>query len=422
MKSKSVWLALAMAVAAPLAFHSGTDGAAVAQAQCNTFEETNQEVCGDFYEYWQRNGGLAQQGFPISTLMREVSPTDGKIYEVQYFERAVFEAHPENKPPHNVLLSLLGTHTYARKYPQGAPGQEPNTSPGSVLFRETGKRVGGRFLDYWQRNDGLAQQGFPISDEFMEKSDLDGKTYRVQYFERAVFEYHPENAGKPSEVLLSQLGTARASARRGPQVTFTTSDGVKLRGSLFGTGKIAVILSHMCAPPGRWNWLDYARHISERGYMALAYDYRGMGESDTGPIFNRLEYDLRAAIEFVMSRGAERVILAGGSCGGASSLYMSIKEPQKVAGLIVLASSRYGTGLSVTTEDLVALRVPKLFISTELDPVTFSTLDLYDQTPEPKEKHIYPGSAHGTDLFFTEHRDDLTARMTAFIEKHVPAR
>jgi dienelactone hydrolase len=178
----------------------------------------------------------------------------------------------------------------------------------------------------------------------------------------------------------------------------------------------------MCAPPGRWNWLDYARHISERGYMALAYDYRGMGESDTGPIFNRLEYDLRAAIEFVTSRGAERVILAGGSCGGASSLYMSIKEPQKVAGLIVLASSRYGTGLSVTTEDLAALRVPKLFISTELDPVTFSTLDLYDQTPEPKEKHIYPSSTHGTDLFFTEHRDDLTARMTAFIEKHVPAR
>jgi iron complex transport system substrate-binding protein len=51
----------------------------------------------------------------------------------------------------------------------------------------------------------VAQQGFPISNEFQEKSPLDGKTYTVQYFERAVFEMHPENAA-PNDVLLSQLG------------------------------------------------------------------------------------------------------------------------------------------------------------------------------------------------------------------------
>src|SRR6185295_343290 len=59
---------------------------------------------------------------------------------------------------------------------------------------------------YWNKNGGLAQQGYPISDEFTEKSDLDGKSYRVQYFERAVFEMHPENPA-PNDVLLSQLGT-----------------------------------------------------------------------------------------------------------------------------------------------------------------------------------------------------------------------
>jgi hypothetical protein len=46
-----------------------------------------------------------------------VSQTDGKPYTVQYFERAVFEKHPENPPPYNVLLSLLGTFTYQKKYP-----------------------------------------------------------------------------------------------------------------------------------------------------------------------------------------------------------------------------------------------------------------------------------------------------------------
>jgi hypothetical protein len=173
------------------------------------FPETGRTVSGIFLDYWQRNGGLAQQGYPISEVMGEISDLDGKAYTVQYFERAVFEYHPENQPPFNVLLSQLGTFRYRQKYPNGAPNQTPNSAAGSVLFPETGKRTGGRFLEYWQRNGGLAQQGFPISDEFIEVSDLDGKPYLVQYFERAVFEYHPENAGTQYEVLLSQLGTFR---------------------------------------------------------------------------------------------------------------------------------------------------------------------------------------------------------------------
>jgi len=161
---------------------------------------------GLFLDYWEKNGGLAQQGYPISGVMGEISPLDRKPYTVQYFERAVFEYHPENQPPYNVLLSQLGTFRYKAKYPNGAPGQVPNGSPGVVFFPETGKHLGGRFLEYWQKNGGLPQQGYPISEEFEEKSDLNGKTYTVQYFERAVFELHSENQ-PPYDVLLSHLGT-----------------------------------------------------------------------------------------------------------------------------------------------------------------------------------------------------------------------
>jgi beta propeller repeat protein len=173
------------------------------------FPQTGKLVTGIFNDYWLKNGGLAQQGYPISDLMQEKSDLDGKTYRVQYFERAVFEYHSENAPPYNVLLSQLGTFRYKEKYPVGAPIQQANNSPGSVLFPETGKRVGGKFLEYWQRNGGLPQQGYPISEEFTEVSALDGKPYLVQYFERAVFELHPEHAGTPYEVLLSQLGTFR---------------------------------------------------------------------------------------------------------------------------------------------------------------------------------------------------------------------
>src|SRR6476469_5859218 len=80
-------------------------------------------------------------------------------------------------------------------------------------FTETGHQVCGKFLAYWDQHGGLAQQGYPISDEFVEVSDLNGQPYTVQYFERAVFELHPENAGTQYEVLLSQLGTIRGKEK-----------------------------------------------------------------------------------------------------------------------------------------------------------------------------------------------------------------
>jgi hypothetical protein len=182
-------------------------GPSLAQEETRLFPETGKTVKGRFLRYWLEHGGLAQQGYPISNEMQEVSDTDGKTYTVQYFERAVFEYHPDEKPEFQVLLSLLGTFFYQARYGStGAPNQTPNNEAGSVLVPETGKRLGGIFLRYWREHGGLAQQGYPVSDEFNEVSDLNGQTYKVQYFQRAVFEYHPEE--KPEfQVLLSQLGT-----------------------------------------------------------------------------------------------------------------------------------------------------------------------------------------------------------------------
>lgn len=207
MKGVGAFLAVcAVIVAGGSAGSFAAPRSAPVQAERN-FPETGHNVHGVFLDYWTGHGGLAQQGFPISEEMGEISDLDGKSYTVQYFERAVFETHPENPAPYNVLLSQLGTFRYRGKYGDaGAPNQRANMS--GQLFNETGHYLGGGFLKYWQEHGGLAQQGFPISEEFDEVSDLDGKSYTVQYFERAVFEVHPENPD-PYKVLLSQLGTFR---------------------------------------------------------------------------------------------------------------------------------------------------------------------------------------------------------------------
>ena len=188
-------------------------GPALGQAQSNsrTFPETGHSVSGQFLTYWDGHGGLAQQGYPISQEMAEKSDLNGQNYTVQYFERAVFEKHPENQPPFDTLLSQLGTFRYQAKYASGAPDQHASTV-NPRKFTETGHTLGGVFRTYWEGHGGLAQQGFPISDEFTEKSDLNGQNYTVQYFERAVFELHPENQ-PPYNVLLSQLGTFQYKAK-----------------------------------------------------------------------------------------------------------------------------------------------------------------------------------------------------------------
>ncbi|HVG00835.1 MAG TPA: glycosyltransferase family 39 protein [Chloroflexia bacterium] len=73
------------------------------------FEQTGHSVKEAFLRYWQQQGGLAAFGYPISEELPEISPADGKVYTVQYFERARFEWHPADAGTANeVQLGLIG--------------------------------------------------------------------------------------------------------------------------------------------------------------------------------------------------------------------------------------------------------------------------------------------------------------------------
>jgi hypothetical protein len=154
-----------------------------------------------FAAYWQQHGGLPLFGYAITPERIERNPTDGKEYVVQWFERARFEWHPEYAGTEaEVLLGLLGRQVTAGRT---FPVIPPPAGVASVCTEATGHCVWGRFLERW-RELGVPIVGLPISDQFEEKS-TDGKTYWVQYFERARFEYHPENT-PPHDVLLGLLG------------------------------------------------------------------------------------------------------------------------------------------------------------------------------------------------------------------------
>jgi hypothetical protein len=78
------------------------------------FAQTGHNLAGNFLTYWSANGGLPQFGYPISEEFTE-KLEDGKPYVVQYFERARFEHHPENKPPYDMLLGQFGRQILAEQ-------------------------------------------------------------------------------------------------------------------------------------------------------------------------------------------------------------------------------------------------------------------------------------------------------------------
>jgi peptide/nickel transport system substrate-binding protein len=190
------------------------------QGNTRHFPETNQDVSGRFLEVWVGGRAFAESlyinGFPISDVHAEQSLNDGKIYQMQWFERARFESHPENKAPYDVLLGLLGS--FAAEGRKDIPFQPiANPGAGSHYVPETKHTVGDSseggttIYTFWSKYGGIAQFGYPLSQPFQEVTKetdpkVAGKSFLVQYFERQRFEYHPELKGTAFEVLLGRLG------------------------------------------------------------------------------------------------------------------------------------------------------------------------------------------------------------------------
>jgi glucose/arabinose dehydrogenase len=189
--------------------------AAVAQTSGRCFSETNECVNGRFLQFWQNNGGLAVFGLPLAEQAPEQGA--GGVFDTQWFERERFEAHPENRPPYDVLLGRLGDEMLRRQgrdwftFPKGRP------QPGCQFFDATGHTVCEPFLSYWRTHglefdgrrgtsyaESLALFGLPLSEPATE-TNSSGFTVLTQWFERARFEYVPTNPD-PYKVLLGRLG------------------------------------------------------------------------------------------------------------------------------------------------------------------------------------------------------------------------
>ena len=182
-----------------------TSAAALPLVRNIFFSQTQHHVSdrAGFLSFWRERGGVLIFGYPIGEEIVE----DGRV--VQYFERARFEYHPEQLGKDGqVQLTLLGRElTAGRTFPDATPDM------GTQFFPETKHTLSGKFLQFWLKRGGLPIFGFPISEPIEEVSPIDGQMRVAQYFERARFEYHPEELGSFYQQQAQAFGLRLAGLR-----------------------------------------------------------------------------------------------------------------------------------------------------------------------------------------------------------------
>ncbi len=159
-------------------------------------------IDGPIAAFWARNGGLPVFGYP--TGVQQERMVEGRVLQVQAFERNRLELHPENAAPYDVLPGRLGAELLAK---QGRDWNAfPKADPSAPhFFGETGHAIAPQFWDYWSSH-GLELFGLPLSEAQTEVSPTNGQPYLTQWFERARFELHPAPDGTAGPVLLGLLG------------------------------------------------------------------------------------------------------------------------------------------------------------------------------------------------------------------------
>jgi 3D (Asp-Asp-Asp) domain-containing protein len=161
------------------------------------FGQTGHTVTGKFWEFYRQKGGLQVFGYPISEPFQERGVT------VQYFERVRMEliVPPQGDP--FVRLANLGQQLTGSR--QFKPLPSSTDTPDCSYFPVTGHYLAHGFKKFWDQMGGLEIFGMPISEEITENGRV------VQYFERARFEYHPEDSYYP--IQLGLLGREYAEMK-----------------------------------------------------------------------------------------------------------------------------------------------------------------------------------------------------------------
>lgn len=266
-------------------------------------------------------------------------------------------------------------------------------------------------------------------------------------------EARPSTATEPANAVESPRPASSPVESPAPlyeEVEFSAEDGPTLRGRVWSEGRIGVVLAHgFSQVTGQDDWNAFAEHLAGLGYGVLTFDFRGFcdfgGCSQVPMQLGENWRDGAAAVEYLRSRGSERIFIAGASMGGLAAFRAADEAELDLAGIVSLATPQFPSiyyngetaGNDVTPERLQRIAAPKLFIAGADDVQLPGTAPLkpgvesvrfaddatamFEASGDPKQLEIVDSGVHSSQLVISadpdvvEHTREL---IVAFIEEH----
>lgn len=182
---------------------------------------------------------------------------------------------------------------------------------------------------------------------------------------------------------------------------------------------------------GKEEWAQFASSLSSAGYGYLVYDGRGHGESQMGPQgktsyrsfrstgtdneWNRMRYDLEAALGYLKSQGIDEdyVALAGASIGANLALNFAAQHPRIYLTVLLSPSMNYRDVPTVNAMRFYGRR-PILLMAAASDRYSFGHTRLLDafarQSAGPENASLVEvPSGHGVNMLEPETMSRLMA-------------
>lgn len=201
------------------------------------------------------------------------------------------------------------------------------------------------------------------------------------------------------------------------QVTLPTTDGVTIVGDLYRpttSPRGGALLLHMM-PATKTSWQAFAKTLTEQGYLVLAIDLRGHGQStNLGPVildyrtFSDAEHqasiaDVETALAWLTSEHRlqwNQIGLVGASIGANLALEAMANHHELAWGVLLSPGLDYH---GLMTEPLIVKIMPpqRLYLAASDDDLySYQTIDQLAQVaPAPVTLKKLSGAGHGTLMF-----------------------
>ncbi|MFH1776299.1 MAG: alpha/beta fold hydrolase [Candidatus Omnitrophota bacterium] len=224
-------------------------------------------------------------------------------------------------------------------------------------------------------------------------------------------------------------------------VEFSTSDSVIIKGTLYfhqdTNSRPAVMLFHMWQG-SKEDWHAFAQKLQQEGYVVLAIDLRGHGQSNVqkGKDINwqKFKYaayqdmikDATAARDFLLQQPGvdlERVGLIGASLGCNVAIQLAAVS-NNICSMVLMSPAFNYLGVEVKNEikNIAKKDISLLVFLDETEQNYASGKHLYENYQGVKELKIYNQKGHGTRLFLSDVRHEVEEKIISWLTHTLSAK